>query len=472
MKKSYKITKTKQRKCCNLWGVDNKIRKMSAAILVMSGLFMMAGPQPTYALLAASHLEFKGNEGSVDRGTNDDIPMVIKGNGTKENSEYDPSNIKTYIDGDGNMIIGLDKNLHVGTVTANTMTANTGTMGTINTNTITAGDTQLTTNGITISGGSAGQTISLTQDGLDNGGKVITHVAAGAINPESTDAVNGSQLYQLREDVTSFNTSINRLDHRMNRVGAGAAALAGLHPLDFNPDDKWDFAVGYGNYKDAHAVAVGAFYRPNEDTMFSVGGSFGGGENMVNTGITFKLGQKNSVSRSRVALAKDVLELKQVVAKQDAMIKKQNDMIQQLMGNGVVERNIDVKDVNFSDVPKNHWAYDYVKTLADRGYLNGYPDGEFKGDRSLSRYEYAAIIYRALQNGAPGDARMAKAVNEFGPELEQVQKIERFRVDRISGKDNDRHKVERVRINDKGDKAQNDYRDVYGTSIQNTVHNA
>ena len=275
MKKSYKITKTKQRKCCNLWGVDNKIRKMSAAILVMSGLFMMAGPQPTYALLPAAHLEFRGNEGSVDRGTNDDIPMVIKGNGTKENSEYDPSNIKTYIDDNENMIIGLDKNLHVVAVTANTMTANTGNMGTINTNTMIAGNTQLTTNGITISGGSAGQTISLTQDGLDNGGNVITHVAAGAINPESTDAVNGSQLYQLREDVTSFNTSINRLDHRMNRVGAGAAALAGLHPLDFNPDDKWDFAVGYGNYKDAHAVAVGAFYRPNEDTMFSVGGSFG-----------------------------------------------------------------------------------------------------------------------------------------------------------------------------------------------------
>jgi hypothetical protein len=107
-----------------------------------------------------------------------------------------------------------------------------------------------------------------------------------------------------------------------------------------------------------------------------------------------------------------------------------------------------------------------VKTLAERGYLQGYPDGEFKGDRAMTRYEYAAIIYRALQNGAPSDGDMARSVDEFGPELVKVQNIDRFRVDRISGKDNDRHKVERVRINDKDNEAQNDYRDVYGSHIQ------
>lgn len=301
----------------------------------------------------------------------------------------------------------------------------------------------------------------------------ITSVAAGTAD---TDAVNVAQLKKAGQNlsildsqvknnadnisnldtrVTHIGNSLTKLGDRVDRVGAGAAALAALHPQDFDPDDKWDFAAGYGNYKDAHAVAVGAFYRPNEDTMFSVGGSFGGGENMVNAGVTFKLGQHNHVSRSRVALAKDVLELKQIVARQDAMI-------QTLMSGKV---STVAKDVNFPDVPKDHWAYDYVKSLADRGYLEGYPDGEFKGDRAMTRYEYATVIYRALQNGAPNDADMSRAVEEFKPELAKVQEVERFRVDRISGKDTDRHKVERVRVNDKNDKAAHELRDVYGSRI-------
>ena len=310
--------------------------------------------------------------------------------------------------------------------------------------------------------------------GVGNGGtRQITSVAAGTAD---TDAVNVAQLKKAGQNlsildsqvknnadnisnldtrVTHIGNSLTKLGDRVDRVGAGAAALAALHPQDFDPDDKWDFAAGYGNYKDAHAVAVGAFYRPNEDTMFSVGGSFGGGENMVNAGVTFKLGQHNHVSRSRVALAKDVLELKQIVARQDAMI-------QTLMSGKV---STVAKDVNFPDVPKDHWAYDYVKSLADRGYLEGYPDGEFKGDRAMTRYEYATVIYRALQNGAPNDADMSRAVEEFKPELAKVQEVERFRVDRISGKDTDRHKVERVRVNDKNDKAAHELRDVYGSRI-------
>lgn len=184
---------------------------------------------------------------------------------------------------------------------------------------------------------------------------------------------------------------------------------------------------------------------------------------MINAGVTFKLGQHNHVSRSRVAIAKEVLALRQ----DNQELRNEVNELKNMLKQG---RTSDIKNVSFPDVPKDHWAYNYVKSLADRGYVTGYPDGEFKGDRSLTRYEYAAIIYRALQNGAPSDADMAKAVNEFGPELEQVQNIERFRVDRISGKDNDRHKVERVRINDKDNKAKNDFRDVYGTSIQNKAH--
>ena len=273
-------------------------------------------------------------------------------------------------------------------------------------------------------------------------------------NDGSTYSVSGIASSQ---DIKNVTNKVGELGTRVNRVGAGAAALAALHPLDFDPDDKWDFAAGYGNYKDAHAVSVGAFYRPNEDTMFSVGGSFGAGENMVNAGVSVKLGQGNHVSTSRVALAKEVEDLKAIVKAQSAEIKAMRGAMQS--GTSVM------KDVNFPDVPKDHWAYSYVKSLADRGLLEGYPDGEFKGDRSMTRYEFAAIIYRALQNGAPIDSDMAKAIGEFDPEINRIKDLDRTRVDRISGKDNDRHKVERVRVNNESNKEKGDYRDVYGSHI-------
>ena len=273
-------------------------------------------------------------------------------------------------------------------------------------------------------------------------------------NDGSTYSVSGIASSQ---DIKNVTNKVGELGTRVNRVGAGAAALAALHPLDFDPDDKWDVAAGYGNYKDAHAVSVGAFYRPNEDTMFSVGGSFGGGENMVNAGVSVKLGQGNHVSTSRVALAKEVEDLKAIVKAQSAEIKAMRGAMQS--GASVM------KDVNFPDVPKDHWAYSYVKSLVDRGLLEGYPDGEFKGDRSMTRYEFAAIIYRALQNGAPIDGDMAKAIGEFEPEINRIKDLDRTRVDRISGKDNDRHKVERVRVNNESNKETGDYRDVYGSHI-------
>ena len=273
-------------------------------------------------------------------------------------------------------------------------------------------------------------------------------------NDGSTYSVSGIASSQ---DIKNVTNKVGELGTRVNRAGAGAAALAALHPLDFDPDDKWDVAAGYGNYKDAHAVSVGAFYRPNEDTMFSVGSSFGGGENMVNAGVSVKLGQGNHVSTSRVALAREVEDLKAIVKAQSAEIKAMRGAMQS--GASVM------KDVDFPDVPKDHWAYSYVKSLADRGLLEGYPDGEFKGDRSMTRYEFAAIIYRALQNGAPIDGDMAKAIGEFEPEINRIKDLDRTRVDRISGKDNDRHKVERVRVNNESNKETGDYRDVYGSHI-------
>ena len=309
----------------------------------------------------------------------------------------------------------------------------------------------VTTNTLTVGN------VKIDNSGINAGNKKITNVAAGDISANSTDAVNGGQLWKTNQTINNIGGAVNELGDRMDRVGAGAAALAALHPLDFDPDDKWDVAAGYGNYKDAHAVSVGAFYRPNEDTMFSVGGSFGGGENMVNAGVSVKLGQGNHVSTSRVALAKEVEDLKAIVKAQSAEIKAMRGAMQS--GTSVM------KDVNFPDVPKDHWAYSYVKSLADRGLLEGYPDGEFKGDRSMTRYEFAAIIYRALQNGAPIDSDMAKAIGEFDPEINRIKDLDRTRVDRISGKDNDRHKVERVRVNNESNKEKGDYRDVYGSHI-------
>ena len=274
-------------------------------------------------------------------------------------------------------------------------------------------------------------------------------------NDGSTYSVSGIASTQ---DIKNVTNKVGELGTRVNRVGAGAAALAALHPLDFDPDDKWDFAAGYGNYKDAHAVSVGAFYRPNEDTMFSVGGSFGAGENLVNAGVSVKLGQGNHVSTSKVAMAKEIVDLKDAVTRLEA----QNEQFRQIIGQMAGQP---VRNVAFPDVPKEHWAYSYVKSLADRGLLEGYPDGEFKGDRSMTRYEFAAIIYRALQNGAPVDGNMGKAMEEFGPEMEKVREAYRFRVDRISGEDNDRNKVERVRVNNEGNKEKGDYRDIYGSHI-------
>lgn len=274
-------------------------------------------------------------------------------------------------------------------------------------------------------------------------------------NDGSTYSVSGIASTQ---DIKNVTNKVGELGTRVNRAGAGAAALAALHPLDFDPDDKWDVAAGYGNYKDAHAVSVGAFYRPNEDTMFSVGGSFGGGENMVNAGVSVKLGQGNHVSTSKVAMAKEIVDLKDAVTRLEA----QNEQFRQIIGQMAGQP---VRNVEFPDVPKDHWAYSYVKSLADRGLLEGYPDGEFKGDRSMTRYEFAAIIYRALQNGAPIDSDMAKAIGEFDPEINRIKDLDRTRVDRISGKDNDRHKVERVRVNNESNKEKGDYRDVYGSHI-------
>lgn len=287
--------------------------------------------------------------------------------------------------------------------------------------TVSVGNTTISTNGLTIKDGP-----SITKTGIDGGNQKVTGVAAGEISSTSKDAVNGSQLFATNQQVAQNAQSISKLGNRINKVGAGAAALAALHPLDFDPNDKWDFAAGYGNYNGENAAAIGAYYRPNEDTMFSVGGSFGNGENMVNAGVSLKLGQGNHVSTSKVAMAKEIKDL-----------RKELEGLKSALLDANAGKKLDTSKLQlFPDVPKNHWAYEYVSTLKGNGMLTGYPDGEFKGDRPMTRYEFATMLYKAMLEGATLSDRILK---EFAPELE------RFTVDTVHQDKDGKPTVERVR---------------------------
>ena len=275
----------------------------------------------------------------------------------------------------------------------------------------------------------------------------ITSVAAGT---NDTDAVNVAQLKRLHDmisvntyntvnvqgDVTNLKKDVSRLDKRVNKAVAGSAALAALHPLDFDPDAKWDFAAGYGHYHNGNAAALGAFYRPNEDVQLSVGSTVGNGETVVNAGLSVKVGAHSNVSRSRVAIGKEVLELKKTVALQNAQIQKLTALLNDVAGTHMKADRTTL----FPDVASNHWAYEAVSDLSRRGLVEGYPDGTFGGDRLLTRYEFAEIVYRALQNGVQVDEQL---VTEFSPEMAL------FRVDTVAKNSQGQPTIERVRLNKK-----------------------
>ena len=345
-------------------------------------------------------------------------------------------------DGGKEYNVALDKDINIDSVTTGQTVMNNdglkvGKDVSVTATAVTAGKTSISDEGVKV-----GDKTYISAEGLNANDQKVTNVADGDISATSKDAVNGSQLYKTNQEVANNTNRINKLGSRVNKVGAGAAALAALHPMDFDPDDKLTFSAGYGNYAGENAAAIGAYYRPDEKVMFSVAGTVGNGENMVNAGVSFALDRTNHVSNSRTALAREVIDLRGQLAVMGAKMAKMEKAF------GMLD---ETKTKLFPDVPANHWAYEYIAKLAGNGYIEGYPDGNFGGDRLMTRYEFAAMLYRAIENGA---ALEEKIIKEFEPELGRI------RVDRISGEDGDRDKIERVRVNDtKGE------RDHYGNKL-------
>ena len=247
---------------------------------------------------------------------------------------------------------------------------------------------------------------------------------------------NTTNINKNTNDIKNIKGDLSKMDKRVNKSVAGAAALAALHPLDFDPDAKWDFAAGYGHYRSGNAAALGAFYRPNEDVQLSVGSTVGSDETVFNAGLSVKVGAHSNVSRSRVAIGKEVLALKKTVAEQNAQIQKLTTLL-----NGVAGTKMKADHTTlFPDIPTNHWAYEAVSDLSRRGLVEGYPDGTFGGDRMLTRYEFAQIVYRAIQNGVTVNDRL---VTEFSPEMAL------FRVDTVAKNAKGEPTIERVRVNKK-----------------------
>lgn len=291
------------------------------------------------------------------------------------------------------------------------------------TTTVTAGDHITVTP--TINGNSRDYKVSLADD------------IANQINNNTTNIINNTtNINKNAADIKNIKGDLSKMDKRIDKSVAGAAALAALHPLDFDPDAKWDFAAGYGHYRSGDAAAIGAFYRPNEDVQLSIGSTVGGDETVFNAGLSVKVGAHNGVSRSRVAIGKEVLALKKTVAEQNAQIQKLTALL-----NGVAGTKMKADHTTlFPDVATNHWAYEAVSDLSRRGLVEGYPDGTFGGDRLLTRYEFAQIVYRAIQDGVTVDDRL---VTEFSPEMAL------FRVDTVAKNAQGEPTIERVRVNKK-----------------------
>ena len=309
------------------------------------------------------------------------------------------------------------------------------------------GGTTVNNDGLTINNGP-----SVTKDGIDAGNKTITNVAPGRVEAGSTDAINGSQLNDAAQRISNrYDAAIANNQREISKVGARAAAMANLHYQDFNADDKWSFAAGYGHYKGQNAGAIGVAYQPNENTMITASTTIGK-DAMYGAGVSMKFGKSSKMNANKqVAMAKEIEELRAIVAAQNAKI---DALVDHAMG-----KNEAITDVVFPDVPENHWAYMMVQDLAYKGIVVGYPDGNYQGNRTLTRYEFAVALDRAISAGYMSP-ELGRAIKEFKVELDQVQNGMRFRVDRVSGRDGATDKVERVRVN------KDNTRDNYGTIVR------
>ena len=240
-------------------------------------------------------------------------------------------------------------------------------------------------------------------NGIHANGQKITDVADGSISEGSKDAVNGGQLYGVKRD----------LEHQVDKVGANAAAMANLRPMEFDPSSKWNIAAAIGNYGSETAAALGAFYRPNDDVMVNLSTAFGTGENMVGGGVSVRLGKGgNKLSREETNALKD--QVNDLTARMDALLSVLNPNMSK----------------DFPDVPENHWAYEAVSRLAGNDIVQGYPDGEFHGERTMTRYEMAEIIYNALSRGAEAEREL---VEEFKPELQAMAASEKATAEKAEG---------------------------------------
>ena len=260
---------------------------------------------------------------------------------------------------------------------------------------------------MTASSYKVGDKTYISESGINATNQKVVNVAAGDLSANSTDAVNGAQLYQTNERVTGVENKVNKLDSRVDKVGANAAALANLHPLEFDADSKWNIAAAVGGYKGETATAIGAFYRPNENVMVNVSSSFGTGENMYGGGISLRIGQGGNKARRNAT--NGLTEREKAMQKQiDSLTSRLDALL------SVINPNMS-KD--FPDVPENHWAYEAVSRLAGNGVIQGYEDGKYHGDRTMTRYEMAEIIYNALSKGAKAEKKL---VEEFKPELQAM----------------------------------------------------
>ena len=260
---------------------------------------------------------------------------------------------------------------------------------------------------MTASSYKVGDKTYISESGINANNQKVVNVATGDLSANSTDAVNGAQLYQTNERVTGVENKVNKLDSRVDKVGANAAALANLHPLEFDADSKWNIAAAVGGYKGETATAIGAFYRPNENVMVNVSSSFGTGENMYGGGISLCIGQGGNKARRNAT--NGLTEREKAMQKQiDSLTSRLDALL------SVINPNMS-KD--FPDVPENHWAYEAVSRLAGNGVIQGYEDGKYHGDRTMTRYEMAEIIYNALSKGAKAEKKL---VEEFKPELQAM----------------------------------------------------